>query len=256
MDTKKIYVIDAKCESKYVTKDKTELPLIPVKKMVEHYPNGGYQVLGDFKPATKQATDLEMVYRDQVFRLQTHSGNVLKNEYVLGYVPVEGTDCFVRVLKKKKGTVLLGLILVALLLTIFSGGLWLGKKDSAVDTPVKIKAGSITNPNPENIRLPGIEKVYAKSGKTLVNQPLLNVTGNAVNLTYSIILTQTGEQIYESPKIQPGYGVKQFEMTRTFKAGSYPISILVKATDLNKKGKKDKKVAYNAGQLNATLVVK
>lgn len=243
----------AQCDAKYKING-LELPFITRKKQSELYPTGGFQVLGDLRKQNNKQPLGQLTFGDQQLPIMAYSGDITKNELVLGYLPLAQPDCYLRIVKKRRGKLLAILALIALLLTIFFGGLWLGQKNNPVDTPVKIKAGSMTNPNPENIRLPGIEKVYAKAGKTRVNQPLLNVEGNAVKLTYSIILSETGEEIYKSPAIEPGYGIKQFDMNRTFKKGSYPISILVKASKL-KETKKDNKVAYNAGQLNATLVV-
>lgn len=242
------------CDAKYKLNG-VEVPFITRKKQSELYPTGGFQVLGDIRSIKSEYAIGQFRFENKEIGVATYSGEATKNEIILGYIPLTQPDCYLRIVKKRRGKFVALLALLALLLTIFFGGLWLGQKNNPVDTPVKIKAGSMTNPNPENIRLPGIEKVYANAGKTRVNQPLLNVEGNAVKLTYSIILTETGEEIYKSPAIEPGYGVKQFDMNRTFKKGSYPISILVKASKL-KDNKKDSKVAYNAGQLNATLVVK
>lgn len=253
MDVKKFQINQQKFETKYKINGKIEVPIILKKEMVDRYPQGGFQILGDYRNSNDQQIGT-IYYDNQEIAVNGYTGDIKNNEYIVGYIPLSEKDCYIRVIKKKRGKLWLILIALALLATIFFGGMWFGQKNAAIDTPVKIKAGSMTNPNPDNIQLPGISKVYAKAGSKRVEQPLLNITGNSVNMVYTITLVETGEEIYKSPTIKPGYGVKQFDMTRTFKKGNYPIAIFVKSFETDKK--KNKTIAYNSGQLNATLVVK
>lgn len=180
-------------------------------------------------------------------------------EKVAGYIPCTNENnelVYIRIVVAAPVRVLVMLLCLCCLL---GGGLCYFKNTlkPSDDTPIKIKTGQLTNPNPNNIRLPGIEKIYMEANQKHVNQPLLNVEGNAYNLKYTIVLAQTGEVLYTSKVIKPGYGVKQFDMNRTFKKGQYPITITVSssAQQDRKKKDKDKKLAYNAGKLNAVLVV-
>lgn len=87
-----------------------------------------------------------------------------------------------------------------------------------------------------------------------MNQLLLNVEGNAYNLQYTIMLKETGEEIYQSKVIRPGYGVREFNMNRSFEAGEYPIVIRVNSSAMEESDNAED-AAYNAGQLEAVLIV-
>lgn len=223
-------------------------------EMQKLYPNGGHRILGDLAP---RQTDDSLVLdgkNGEYHFLRPYNGKLAKGERVIGYIPLEEQDSFVRIVKRKRGRFLTGAILMFFLVTIFLGGLWLGQANRPVDDPVKIASGEMSNPNPENIRLPGITEVHAKAGSTRVNQLLLNVEGNAVNLTYTMTLNETGEEIYQSKIIEPGYGVREFDMYRTFDEGEYPITILVSSSAIDDYDG-DTNAAFNAGQLDAVLIV-
>lgn len=225
------------------------------EELTDRYPNGGYRRLGDL---TKKADAKDLVLvgaQGQRHPLSPYRGKLKKNEKVKGYIPLDEEDAYVRIVEKKKGRLLSYLIAVVLLITIFLGGIWLGQVNRAVDEPVRIASGELSNPNPENIRLPGITEVHAQAGSTRVSQLLLNVEGNAYNLTYTITLNETGEELYVSQPIPPGYGVREFDMERTLEAGSYPITIHVASSALES-DESESSAAYNAGELAATLIVR
>lgn len=177
-------------------------------------------------------------------------------ERVRGYISCQdqaGNTVWVRIVETSKPKIWTTLLVLLALVgcTFFYVA---NQKKPIDDTPIKIKTNQMYNPNPENIQLPGISKIYAKSGNPDVTQLLLNIRGNDVKMQYIITLSETGEIIYKSKQIKPGYGVKAFTMNRTFEKGEYPIAIKVKSTSYDKV--KKKAVAYNSGQLNATLVVR
>ncbi len=224
------------------------------EELTDRYPNGGYRILGDL---TKKADAKDLVLvgaQGQRHPLSPYRGKLKKNEKVKGYIPLDEEDAYVRIVEKKKGRLLSYLIAAVLLITIFLGGIWLGQVNRAVDEPVRIASGELSNPNPENIRLPGITEVHARAGDTRVKQLLLNVEGNAYNLTYTITLDETGEELYESRPIPPGYGVQEFDMERTLDTGTYPITIHVASSALQEDDG-ESNAAYNAGELTAVLIV-
>lgn len=177
-------------------------------------------------------------------------------EKVRGYVEChdeDGNQGVIRIIGRSYGKIVLSLLIV---LMMIGAGIW-GLSEMmkpADDTPIRIASGEMTNPNPANIRLPGIERIYAKAGDTHVRQQLLNVEGNAYNLQYTIELEETGEVLYKSKIIEPGYGVREFELNRAFEKGKYPILITVNSSaQEDDQAKTD--TAYNAGQIEAQLIV-
>ena len=251
---KRLYAIDDIFYHTYKDSKKQEWGIFREDEMLKKYPHGGYKIIGDLYKSKKGKTDYSLIKGNAVIPVRAYSGNIKKNEMIVGYIPLEQKDIFVRVINKKQSKYVGIAFLIVLLLSIFLGGLWIGQRNRPIDEPVAIRSGEITNPDPTNIRLPGIEKVYAKAGETLVNQLLLNVNGNVYDLQYTFILEDTGEEIYKSKIIEPGYGVKQFNMNRTFEKGEYPIIINVSSSAVDNESE-DGNVAYNAGQLQAVLIV-
>lgn len=222
--------------------------------MTEKYPNGGFQILGDLRNKTKLPVIGHIEDGEKQCAITAYSGKLRKGEKVTGYIPLEKEDCYIRIVGRKRGRILLLLAMLFFVSTLFFGGLWIGQIGRPIDNPVKIASGSISNPDSTNIRLPGIEYMYAAENDTHVNQLLLNVEGNAVDLTYEIRLEETDELIYRSKEIEPGYGVREFNMLRTFQKGSYPITITA-LSSAQDDDDTEEDAAYNAGQLKATLVV-
>ena len=250
----KFYAKDITSEHKYIDKRKQKWNILTEKEMLERYPYGDYRIVGDMRSWRQNDDELFIVDGNQGASIEIYRGRLARNECIAGYIPLEDEDSYVRVVRKKHGKLIGMLILLTLIITIFLGGLYIGQMNRPIDDPVEIKSGEMTNPNPDNIRLPGIERVYANAGDTHVNQLLLNVEGNAYNLLYTITLKETGEELYQSKIIEPGYGVREFNMNRSFEAGEYPIVITVNSSALEEAdGNED--AAYNAGQLEAVLIV-
>ena len=250
----KLYVKDIASEHKYIDKKKQKWNIYTENEMLDRYPYGNYRIVGDMRSWKKNEEDMILMDGNNKASIQTYKGRLAKNEMIIGYIPLEENDSYVRVVRKKHGKLIGMLIMLALIITIFLGGLYIGQMNRPIDAPVEIKSGEMTNPNPENIRLPGIERIYAKAGDTHVNQVLLNVEGNAYNLQYIITLKETGEEIYQSRIVQPGYGVREFNMNRSFEAGEYPILITVNSS-AQEDEQSNSDTAYNAGQLEAILIV-
>lgn len=216
-------------------------------------------IFADAYKKSRVTSKEQLVLDNQKLDLEPAKKRLGLFEKVVGYIPCRDEDNqlgYVRIISAAPLRVLTTLLV---LLALVAGGMYYFKQSlqPADDTPIKIKTGQLTNPDPKNIMLPGIENMYVKAGQTQVNQPLLNVEGNQYNLTYTLALEETGEVIYTSPTIKPGYGVKQFNLNRTFKKGTYQVTITVdsSAQQDNAKKNKNKQVAYNAGRLHATLVV-
>lgn len=252
----RIFTRDVKTENSFTDARKQKWYFYTEEQMREMYPHGGYHVTGDFH--ARRRNNHEGMYvldgEDQEFIIDEYGGSPAKNEEVIGYIPLVGDNEFVRIIRQKRKRMLGILVLLALIATIFLGGLYIGQMNRPIDEPVAIKSGEMTNPNPENIRLPGIERIYAEAGDTHVNQLLLNVEGNAYNLKYMIQLQDNGEVLYESRVIEPGYAVKEFNMNRSLEAGEYPIVITVNSSAIDDDSGQEN-AAYNAGQLEAMLIV-
>ena len=218
--------------------------------------NSGLSVMGDVKKKSRLETSDFLDHDDfkiMVEPCRKKMGFFSRTRGYMRCMDENGQEGCLRIVESSKGRIAIVLLIFLILL----GGGILGLREMmrpADDTPIRIASGEMSNPNPENIRLPGIERIYADAGSTQVKQLLLNVEGNAYNLQYTITLKETGEEIYQSKIIEPGYGVREFNMNRSFEAGEYPIVITVNSSALEEAdGNED--AAYNAGQLEAMLIV-
>lgn len=214
------------------------------------------KLYGDVRKKSVLESRDVLVYEEQSIQVEPCKKKLGWFEHALGYIPCmdEQDDAgYIRIITRAKGKLFAFVLIIVLLLGALGyGGLQLfGPAD---DTPIEIKSGQLSNPDPTNIRLPGIERVYASAGNTRVKQLLLNVEGNAVNLTYEIRLDETDELLYRSKVIKPGYGVREFDLLRPLEKGTYPITITAISSAQEEDDTKGN-AAYNAGQLKANLIV-
>ena len=215
------------------------------------------KLFGDVRKKNRVITDDYLSYLNLKVMVEPCKRKTGFFEKTIGYIPCYEastmTDGYIRIiqLSRKKITAVLLMFLI-----ILAGGMFgfYRMVAPADDNPIKIASGELSNPDPKNIRLPGIERIYAEAGSTRVKQLLLNVEGNGYNLQYTIILEETGEVLYKSKIIQPGYGVREFDMTRTFEEGVYPILVNVNSS-AQEESDSNGNTAFNAGQLEAELIV-
>ena len=98
--------------------------------------------------------------------------------------------------------------------------------------------------------LPGIEEIRVAENETKVEYALFNPKGNMCNIQYIIKLTDSGETIYSSKQVSPGYAITEFDLNRTFEKGEYPITVEMRTYDIG-----DGETKYNSGVMDAKLIV-
>ena len=215
-----------------------------------------HEVFGDVNKKSRLETNEFLIDGEHQLPVEPCQKKIGFFDKVFGYMACTDEDekaGLIRIVGRSQAKALITLLLA---LMILAAGIW-GLSQimkPADDTPIRIASGEMTNPNPANIRLPGIERIYVDAGKTHVKQQLLNVEGNAYNLQYTIELADTGEVLYKSKVIEPGYGVKEFDLNRTFEEGTYTIYITVNSS-AQEDDQAQVDTAYNAGQIEAKLIV-
>lgn len=218
------------------------------------------EYFADIYKKNRVKSEFELVDDQKSIIVEPSKNKLNVFEHVVGYIPCineQGKEGYIRIVV---GSPIKLLLTALILIGIIGGGTFYLQKSllPAKDTPIKLDKGQMTNPNPANIRILGIGTIYAKPGQTKVEKKLVNVKGNAYDMTYTIALKETGEVLYTSKKIPPGYGIKEFNLSRSFKKGNYPITVTINTSakeDQAKKHKEKSNVAYNSGKLDATLVV-
>lgn len=239
-------------DKEYIDIHENKWKLLTEEEMLKRYPNGGFKIVGDLINKKEQYDDY-IVLGNQRHGIKGYSGQIGKREYIFGYIELAVDDCYVRVIKKKKSPLLGLMLLLMLVLSIFFAGIWLGQRDTEPyldETAIAYNVEGFENKDPNQILLPGIEEIHVQENETAVEYALFNPKGNICNLQYIIKLTDSGEVLYTSKQVKPGYAVTKFDLTRTFNKGEYPITVEMISFDTN-----DGETRFNSGVMDVKLVV-
>lgn len=239
----------------YQDKFKQTWACVSKKEMLQQYPDGGYRIVGDFyDDKAKFQSDLVLVVDENKHFLHKYSGDLAKKYQVVGYIPTKQADEYVRIIIKKKSPLIALGIIATLLLMMFIGGMWLGKKDEKPqldDSAVAYNITSLENKDPDQVMLPGIDAIYATTDSTKVKTVLLNPKGNDCNFVYTLRLKKNGEVLYTSKQIKPGFAIVNLNLNRKLAPGKYPLRVETKCYDT-----KDRVSEFNGGAIETTLIVR
>lgn len=84
----------------------------------------------------------------------------------------------------------------------------------------------------KGIQIPGYGSITIPGGSDSVNLVLLNPEGNPCYFTFSLVLTDTGESLYQSSLVPPGQAVSQVTLSRVLDPGEYGLTISIATTSL------------------------
>jgi hypothetical protein len=85
----------------------------------------------------------------------------------------------------------------------------------------------------DEITIPGYSDVFFPAGETDVQIVLLNPDGNPCYFRFSMILSETDEELYRSGLIPPGMAVTDIELNRALEAGEYALRIRIETFSLS-----------------------
>lgn len=192
---------------------------------------------------------------EKTLRMHRYRGKLSFFDKVLGYIMAtasNGKEGYVRIRKRSYIKIW---ILTGVLMTVIAGGVtaifWdrgpsLDKNAIAYQLP-----GQVKNTDPDAIMLPGYDVLTLKQATKRVDIALLNPDGNTCYFKFTIVLKDSGEELYKTGLIKPGTAVTSFTVEKDLKKGTYPIVIKVDTADL-----KDPENMFNGGAVEATLEVK
>ena len=140
----------------------------------------------------------------------------------------------------KRGYVLAALFCtVALTVGSLFIGMWIYQrymqKSDGIDPAAKdyhsiyADAGSS---NSDEITIPGYNEVFFPAGERDVQIVLLNPDGNPCYFRFSLILSNTGEELYQSGLIPPGMAVTDVRLNRALDVGTYDLRIHIESFSL------------------------
>ncbi len=77
-----------------------------------------------------------------------------------------------------------------------------------------------------SIEIPGYTDIYITAGETSVDVDFFNPESNSVYFQITLILTDTGEEIYTSKLFSPGQHLYEIELNRAIEKGEYDMTIV------------------------------
>lgn len=149
-------------------------------------------------------------------------------------------------------------ILLAFLLVILFA--FCGRGDSAptaenpwfptVDQHINDSTAAEEKPTVPQIKIAGFSSWHVPAGQT-ENIPiaLKNPEGNPCYFSFSVVLADTNETIYQSDMVPPGEAIRRISITKSLSSGTYPARILIRTNELET-GKE-----MNSANLNLTITV-
>ena len=97
--------------------------------------------------------------------------------------------------------------------------------------------------------IPGYDSVWAAAGGNSLDMVLYNPEGNAYLFSFEIILEDTGETIYESGLVEPGFGIGSPALENALRPGEYSASLIIGAYG------PENHFRFGTSSLNFTIIV-
>lgn len=140
----------------------------------------------------------------------------------------------------KKSYLAIAAILVAVLTAgSLLLGMWINRLQSTdpdeIDPSAKDYHSIYANAGAEDgkeITVPGYTDVFFPAGERDAQIVLLNPDGNPCYFRFSLILSDTGEELYRSGLIPPGMAVTEVKLSRALDAGEYSLRIHIESFSL------------------------
>lgn len=207
------------------------------KDMKTLYPSGGFNVRGQIGAGREQLGTLSSGGEGEEV---VYSVAKLAHKRVAGYVPVGGND-YIAVMRD---TLLLWILLALLALALIAGlafGIRAAVEASTqpetttaplgvVDPNAQLGEGELDVPEHidtagANIQFTGITEMHFVAGQREQNYIFSNPEVNPCYFRITITLSDTGETLYTSDLLPPGYSISRFTLDRALDAGEYDVVV-------------------------------
>lgn len=222
------------------------VPLYKKKQIKELYPAGGFSVRGQIGTGKNEIGALvTQEGKEAVYQISK-----MPHTVITGYVQV-GENEFLAVVKD----VLLFWIFGIVLLAALCAALAFIIKDAVpantdTDEPVQPSAGVIdpnaqlgegqisvpdkTDTKGKQIKINGIAEMKLKAGQTDQSFVFSNPEENPCYFIIEIEMADSGEILYTSQLLPPGYSISQFALNRALDAGEYNVVVHFKTFSFDK----------------------
>lgn len=212
------------------------VPCYKKKQMDELYPAGGFSVVGQLGKGRDEIGSLSSDGKTE----SVYAVSKMPHTSIKGYVPVGENEFLVVV----KDVLLLWLLLLLLLLALAAAlgfgihyAVTTGTEPEAptqgvgvVDENALPGEGELSVPEKtetkgRQIKINGIPEMPLVAGQREQNFVFSNPESNPCYHKIEIVLDDTGEVLYTSNLLPPGYSISQFTLNRALDAGEYKATV-------------------------------
>lgn len=205
--------------------------------MKKAFPAGGYYVVGQIGVGRTETGVLSFGGVDE----KVYKTRKMPHTSVSGYVQV-GEHEFIAVVRDILAAIILAVIAGLLVIAAIAAAVVLFWPDSSdtppadntgsgvIDTGAELGEGEVSVPEKtetkgKQIKINGIAQMQLKAGQTSQNYVFANPEENPCYFQIEIEMRGTGEILYKSDLIPPGYHISKFELNRALDAGEYDVTV-------------------------------
>lgn len=206
------------------------------KQMNEMYPAGGFSVVGQIGKGTDEIGEVTCGEG----KLPVYAVSKLPHAKTVGYIQV-GENEYLSIVKDVLLLWLLWILLAAALLVglafliktvVPTGGQGetTTKPQGVVDDNAVLGLPDLSVPDKidtegRKITVTGGSEIRLVAGQVEQNFILTNPENNPCYFQYELVLDSTGEVIYSSNLLPPGYSISKFNLKRPLEAGAYQATL-------------------------------
>ncbi len=215
------------------------------KEMDDRYPAGGFTVSGQIGCGRDELGAVTSGGIEE----RVYAVSKMPHTKIVGYICV-GENEYLAVLKDQLALILLLILLLALLLAglgflihhaVTTGAEPEPPSQSAgvLDPDAELGPGQISVPDKvetagKQIKVNGIAEMNLVAGQREQNFVFSNPEENPCYFEIEIVLRDTGEVLYTSKLLPPGYSISKFTLNRALDAGEYNVIVHFKTYSFDK----------------------
>lgn len=214
--------------------------------------NGGYRIIGTIGEGVKKKQGT-WDYRDKTSSYYGFEFSELKYQ-IVGYIEVENST-YLAIVKKSYKRIYEMVGILILIVMIVLGVLALLNKPSGPKLEPGVGKYEVDVKRPVDsdktkILIPGYGDIKIEEGNQVAYVALWNPDENPCYFAFTIELRDTGEKLYSSDLIPPGYAITKVPLKKKLKKGVYPITIRINTYDLE-----DYTKSMNGGEVSTRFVI-
>lgn len=100
-----------------------------------------------------------------------------------------------------------------------------------------------------DIQIPYYSDIYMENSTNVIDMVLVNPKENECYFAYTFILSETGEEIYQSDLIEPGRALEEVKLNQKMETGEYQLDIRIDTYSLKEQ------TALNNAIVSTNLIV-